>query len=113
ERGIFNLEGARKHVERSGRRIAHLVRGINPCVSADTLIWIKQGQFPIGDLLGKEVLVWNGEQYSKVVPFSTGVNPTLIITFSDGSRIRCTPYHTFIVKNKGRFAANMLRVGSE
>lgn len=81
----------------------------NPCVPADTPILTKDGYINIGDAVGKEVEVWNGEVFSKVVPFATGVNPTLRIEFSNGVELRCTPAHKFVLHGD-RFQKEGLRV---
>ena len=68
----------------------------NPCVTYDTLILTDKGQFPIGDLVGKNVNVWNGKEFSSVTPQITGRNQEILkIKFSDGREIKCTPYHKF------------------
>src|ERR1035437_1020761 len=46
----------------------------NPCVSEDTLILTDNGYFPIIELIGKKVNVWNGLEFTEVVPSITGYN---------------------------------------
>lgn len=88
--------------------------GVNPCVSGDTLILTSHGYIPIKDLCDKDVLVWNGYQYSQVTPHITGVDmPMYKITFSDGTELRCTHYHKFILKDKNRIEANKLNIGDK
>ena len=68
----------------------------NPCVSEDTLILTDNGYFPIIELIGKKVNVWNGLEFTEVVPSITGYNQKILkVTFSDGSELKCTPYHGF------------------
>lgn len=47
--------------------------------------------------MGKDVDVWNGKQFAPVKPFHTGFNDTLRVEFSDGTELRCTPAHKFIL----------------
>jgi ribonucleoside-diphosphate reductase alpha chain len=68
----------------------------NPCVSEDTLILTNRGYVEIGKVVGTEIRVWNGVEFSKVTPMITGTNQKmLLIKFSDGSELKCTPYHGF------------------
>lgn len=68
----------------------------NPCVSGDTLILTRKGYIPISNLVGKSIEVWNGEKFSFVTPSITGRNQKmLLVKFSDGTELNCTPYHKF------------------
>lgn len=84
------------------------IRCTNPCVTGDTLILTDQGHLPIKDLVGKEVLVYNGEGFSKVIPYSTGINSLMEITFSNGHAVRCTPYHKWVLHTGARVQAHEL-----
>lgn len=81
----------------------------NLCVSPETLLLTKEGNLPIGTLEGKEVEVWNGGEWSKVIVKKTGENRKIIkvivgnllhdtwvdITELKVVEIECTPEHTF------------------
>lgn len=73
----------------------------NPCVIGTTEILTRNGYEEIQNLVDKEIDIWNGFEWSKVVPKITGYNqPTVTITFSDGRNLTCTEYHKFhIIKN--------------
>ena len=107
----------------------------NPCVTGNTVLMTKGGNFPIEELVGKEVQVWNGDGWSKpVVPFSTGINPIVKVTIktyrllsdpnddyfdpnNDDDRditLFCTPYHKFILAHSmQRVKAEDLKGGEE
>ena len=86
----------------------------NPCVSGDTQILTDKGYFPIRDLVGLPVNVWNGEEFSQVVPRITGKDqPMLKITFSNGHVLRCTYNHTFYLKGGKKIKAINLQVGDK
>lgn len=85
----------------------------NPCVSGDTQVLTKQGYYSIAQLVGNEVDIWNGIQWSTVKPFSTGKNPTQVITFSDGSFLRCTPDHKFIIQDSKTYKRKETRVWAQ
>lgn len=88
--------------------------GTNPCVTGDTLILTEFGYYPIEALVGQTVNIWNGYEWSEVVPRVTGTNqPILKIDFSDGSSIKCTNYHKFIMSSGEdvRVEAKDLKVG--
>lgn len=89
----------------------------NPCVTGDTLILTDRGEFPIEELVDKEVTIWNGFEWSEVIPIITGYNqPILKITvgFGENQRenvIQCTPYHKFVLQNGDRVEAKDLEIG--
>lgn len=88
--------------------------GTNPCVTGDTLILTEFGYYPIKALVGQKVNIWNGYEWSDVVPRITGIHqPILKIDFSDGSSIKCTHYHKFIMSSGEdvRVEAKDLQVG--
>lgn len=70
------------------------VESTNPCLAGYTLILTKDGIFPIQELAGKEVEVWDGEAWTKSTPQITGENKELLrISFSNGLSVDCTPEH--------------------
>jgi LAGLIDADG-like domain len=71
------------------------------CVAKDTTIITKDGMHEIQSLEGREVEVWNGERWSKVVPIKTGSNRKLLrVSFNDGSYLDTTENHRFLVANR-------------
>lgn len=73
----------------------------NLCVAPETLLLTDNGYFPIKELEGKHVNVWNGKQWSATQVAKTGENQELVsVKFSNGTIIDCTPYHKFYVKDK-------------
>jgi len=91
------------------------IEATNPCVTGDTLLLTKYGYEPIGSLVGVYLPIWNGYEWSMVTPQKTGINQELCkITFSDGSEVRCTPYHKFVCIEEGekyRVEARELHIG--
>lgn len=68
----------------------------NPCVRGDTEILTNRGYLRIDSLVGQEIDVWNGFEWSTVTPQITGHNqPMVKVSFSDGRELTCTEYHTF------------------
>lgn len=72
------------------------------CVSGDTRIQTKNGIPMIKDVIGKEVEIWNGDKWSKVVPFETGELETFRVHLSDGSYLDATKEHGWHVKPKNK-----------
>lgn len=86
----------------------------NPCVSGDTLILTNHGYCRIDDCLNELTTIWNGYEWSDVVPKITGRNQQMVtIFFSDGSKIKTTLYHKFILKNQQRVEAQDLVIGDK
>lgn len=102
ERGIFNRDSALKQFKKLGRSTVdsdgnEYVIGCNPCVSGDTMLLTDEGHFPIKDLVNTDVSIWNGIEFSDVVPFSTGENPIYHVELSNGVSIDCTGYHEWML----------------
>lgn len=87
----------------------------NPCVTGDTPILTKDGYRQIKDLVGKKVIIWNGESCSMVEPRVTGENQEVMtIYFSDGAELKCTPYHKFHIQKKyGRDGEKVIKKAEE
>jgi ribonucleoside-diphosphate reductase alpha chain len=86
----------------------------NPCVIGSTKILTDKGYIPIINLIGKETNIWNGFEWSKVVPKKTGENQELMkVQFSSGQELICTPYHKFILDNNIRVEAKDLKIGDK
>jgi len=87
--------------------------GANPCVRGDTLIRTRTGDQRIDGLVGQEVEVWNGHEWSIVTPRITGENqPMLTITLMDGRSLTCTHNHQWLTDEKVRTDARLLLRGS-
>lgn len=95
--GFINLANARKMGRVGEIQYPDLgVQGFNPCVSGDTEILTDNGYEEIQNLVDIEVNIWNGFEWSKVIPKITGNNQEMVnITFSDGRLLKCTKYHKF------------------
>lgn len=78
--------------------------GMNPCVTGDTMVLTSEGNFPIKDLVGKKVSVWDGQQWVTIDNFRvTGENqPVYNVLLSNGEKITATPYHKFILEDGTR-----------
>jgi hypothetical protein len=51
--------------------------------------------------VGEQIEIWNGSQWSKVVPFQTNTEQKLYrVRFGDGSYLDVTEYHRFFVKDR-------------
>jgi ribonucleoside-diphosphate reductase alpha chain len=82
--------------KKSNQKNVGVITNSNLCVAEDTMILTDNGYYKIKDLVGKEVNVWNGEQFSKTTVMKTGKDQKLIkVQFSDGMEIECTEYHKF------------------
>lgn len=74
------------------------VKQSNLCVVGETMILTDGGYQEIESLLGQEVNVWNGEEWSNVTVKKTGENQSVVkVTTNSTKDIECTPYHKFYV----------------
>lgn len=91
-----------------------VIKQSNLCVAGDTLLLTKEGQRRIHEVEGKFVDAWNGEEWSRVLVRRTGVDKELVtVMFDDGSKIVCTPEHTFWLDDDSKKEAKALSVGDE
>ena len=92
-----------------------VINGSNLCVSGDTMILTSEGYQNIKSVENQKIEVWNGEEFSEVIVRKTGTNKRLIqIEFSNGSILKCTPYHKFYITIKNvtvQKQASELQVG--
>lgn len=75
--------------------------GLNPCLAKGTIVKTGYGHYPIEELMGKTVFVWDNEKWVSVDNFRvTGTNqPIVKVIFSNGTFVRATPNHKFFLKN--------------
>ena len=86
---------------KSNQKNLGTLKSSNLCVAPETMILTDKGYFEIKSLEGKQINVWNGEEFSETIVHKTGVNQELItIKTSDGCTLDCTPYHKFFIQNK-------------
>lgn len=111
ERGIFNRQATERLLPE--RREGGKAWGSNPCcVPGSTLILTENGHLPIEDLVDQRTAIWNGNEWSTVVPYSTGFTDTVIVSFSDGTSLQCTPNHKFVLEGGFRVEAQHLILGT-
>lgn len=89
--------------------------GTNPCTTGDTEILTGEyGYVQIKDVVDTDVTVWNGYEWSQVRPRVTGYNqPILEVKFSNGTSLKCTDYHKFVLVGGERVMATELSIGDK
>lgn len=93
------------------KRLGLRIKQSNLCVTGDTLLTTYEGSFAIKKLLGQQVLVWNGYFWSEVTIFQTGHNEDLLqVEFSNGTCLKCTPYHQFLILDNTKKFGKMKRI---
>lgn len=117
----INSEGFAKEIEHRINRF-----NLNPCLAAGTLVLTKDGTYPIEELVGKTVEVWDGENWVTVDNFRvTGENKKVYklyidLVLGDGcgdvidswtDSITATDNHTFILSNGDRKYLHQLKPG--
>jgi len=103
---------------KSNQKNLGVIKSSNLCVAPETLVLTSLGEFPIKDICGLEVEVWNGSEWSKVEIMQTGKSQELLrVQFSNGKYIWCTRYHKFYKKmpngNTQKVCAEDLKEGDE
>lgn len=98
---IHFIDTSNHYLPHFQKKLGLTIKQSNLCVTGETLILTKDGEFPIKTLVGQEVYVWNGDDWSDVTVVQTGTNQKLLrIDFSNGTFIVCTEYHRFLVLKK-------------
>jgi ribonucleoside-diphosphate reductase alpha chain len=91
-----------------------ILSATNPCVTGDTKILTDEGYVRIDSVVGKKTNVWNGKEFSTVMPKVTGKDQNIrIFKLSNGVELRTTLYHGFILKDGSKVEARDLRVGDK
>jgi hypothetical protein len=85
----------------------------NPCVVGETRILTKNGYRPIIELVGENVEIWNGMEWSVVSPFYTGKKMVYEVQFSNGISLKCTANHKFVLKGGERKELKDMVVGDK
>ena len=79
------------------------IKSSNLCVAPETLVLTDKGHIAIEELYNQEnrrVNVWNGQEFSEVEVIKTGEDQELVeVHTNDYSKLVCTPYHKFFIKN--------------
>lgn len=74
------------------------IKSSNLCVAPETMILTSKGYFPIKELEGHVVQVWNGHEFTETTIQKTGENVDLLtVKLSNGTELHCTPYHKFYI----------------
>jgi ribonucleoside-diphosphate reductase alpha chain len=88
------------------------LRATNPCLTGETTTLTRHGHERLDVLAaaGREVEIWDGEQFVSVLPRKTGTNsPLLRVRLSNGVELECTPYHGFDLATGVRVEARDLQ----
>lgn len=100
--------------EKSNLSHVRTISNSNLCVAGDTYVLTDGLHRPIADLVGKEVRVWNGAEWSVVTPRQTSRAARLVrVTLADGRSLDCTPEHKFYLAGGVEAPAAALRPGDE
>lgn len=76
----------------------------NLCVAPETLILTSNGWQEIQNCEKQKTTIWNGFEWSDVIPVKTGENQQLLtIKTSDGQALDCTEYHKWYIQTQDKF----------
>lgn len=100
---------------KSNQKNLGTIRSSNLCVVGDTMVLTKEyGWVQISHCNNEYVNVWNGYEWSSSLVMKTSDKATILkVTFDDGSFIRCTPEHKFIVGDDIKIDAKELKIGTQ
>ena len=85
--------------QKSNQKNLGTIKSSNLCVAPETLVLTMDGHKKIEELVGQNVDVWNGDEFSRVKIMKTGENQELIDVYTnDDSKLTCTKYHKFYIQ---------------
>ncbi|UTC28342.1 ribonucleoside-diphosphate reductase I subunit alpha [Brevundimonas phage vB_BpoS-Gurke] len=109
---FFFVDEANRRLPEAQKAKGLKVRQSNLCVAPETEVLTRNGYMPIGALEGRQVEVWNGQEWSQVTIEKTGVDQELVrVWFEDGSYLDCTAYHKFYDADGAEHRAGALTAG--
>jgi ribonucleotide reductase alpha subunit len=119
EPGMFNVDIVNKY---NNGYYSYVINECNPCIVGDTLIAVADGRnaISIRDLAetGEDVPVYTKDEKGKTVirmmrnPRSTGYNKKIVkVNLDDGTYIRCTENHSFMLNDGTYREAKKLLAG--
>ena len=93
-KGVFSVNEIRRQAGN------HVIQG---CLLGDTLIQTKEfGIVQIKDVVGMNLHVWDGEQWTKGDITYSGKKKKCVVNFRGGNSITCSPIHKFqVISHKG------------
>lgn len=93
-RGVFSVNEIRRQAGN------HVIQG---CLHGDTLIQTKElGIVKIKDIVGLNLHVWDGEQWTKGDITYSGKKKKCVVNFRGGNSVICSPIHKFqVVSHRG------------
>ena len=90
------------------------IKSSNLCVAGNTKILTKAGYKEIQTLVGQNVEVWNGSEWSVAPVAQTGTKKQLLkVSTSDGCSLECTPYHRFQIVSGSRNNKHIIKSAEE
>jgi len=99
---------------KSNQKNMGVIKSSNLCVSGDTRILTEDGYFEIQTLNDQKVKIWNGQFFSESLVRKTGTQQQMMeLEFSNGTILKCTPYHKFYVRSKGQDDDEAIQVTAE
>jgi hypothetical protein len=115
EPGIFSRYNANHLAPARRQALGYQEFLTNPCFAPGTIIHTRQGHFPIENLVGRVVDIWDGNNWININNFRiTAKNQSMLkVVLQDGSEIKVTPYHKFILINGQKIEAKDLQEGDK
>jgi ribonucleotide reductase alpha subunit len=99
--------------KKSNQKNLGVIKSSNLCVAPETKILTRRGYQTISSIPGTQE-IWNGEEWSTVTVRQTSESSKLIkVSFSDGSILECTEYHTFHLADSNTKQARDLTPGDQ
>lgn len=85
----------------------------NPCFSAGTMVLTREGHFPIEELVGKEVEIWDGVEWRLINNFRVTAENQEVYRLSllNGQYVDATAYHKFILEDGTKKELRNISVG--
>lgn len=86
----------------------------NLCVTGETLLTTPEGDIPIESLVGQQVTIWNGFEWSEVTVVQTSEAADIVeVRTEKGKSLRCTHYHKFYARDGREIRAIDLEDGQD
>lgn len=104
---VYNRDNGNKN---HNHRHLGVMKSQQLCVTGDTKVLTDRGHIPIEELVGQEVMVWNGSEFTNTVPFLAEESSIIYeVEFNDTTIVKTNDIHKWFLHERGKTKEKVVR----